>query len=289
MSMILERFGATLQLPILEATQDIGTAGSRSGLLVLPMGGAFDVYGTDRAPRTSRVISIDGAIVGTPSERQAQVDALRALRGKRDKLYARMDGDGNVRWTWARVLGLPIERTGNHINHVDVSLNLELQHPVWYGEEHTDGWVLDTGEILDDGLVLDDAGFLFTLTGGGAANNLTVTNGGNADVTDLVLTITAPGGSTVTDLTINVLPNDASWHAALEYNAGIGATKSLVINAGRQSIHNDTSPDYANLEFGIAHTLSGWLRLGPGNNSVQVSYTGSNGATLLVTFNDHWE
>lgn len=236
--MILERFGTTLQLPILDGEQDIGTGNSASGLVALPSGGGFDTFGSGQVLRRSRAIAARGIIQGTPAERQTQFDALRAMRGKRDKLYARTE-DGGVRWTWARLMGLSSQRGTQHVNHLDVGLNLELQHPIWFGARHGLGWLWADGTEWDSGAAWNEAaGDTFTITHS-VVDQSTIEQDGNANVDNAVLTFTA-GSAAITGFTL-ISNSTSEYLADLTYSGTIAATHSLVMDSGAQSITISTA------------------------------------------------
>lgn len=278
--MILERFG-TVTLPVYNPDGDIGPSPSRSGTVNIP-GGAYDAYGNDQAPRETTTITRRCTLIeDTPAALQTALDELRSLRGKRDRLYARMQDD-TVRWHWARLLRVVVPKKPGNVVNQEIELIFELPPIWWYGERTGDGWVLDAGEYFDAGLTLDESGGLFTLNT--SPKNVTINNGGNATVTNAVITVTA-AGTDITALTIA-----KSGETQLVYSGTIAVGQALVIDCGAWSVENNGSDDYANFALGASHAIEEWLHLSPGNNTITVTKTGGSAAsTIGIEFYDGWE
>lgn len=301
MLLTYERFG-TLTLPIYDPSEPIGSFPSRLSYADLPGGGAFRAYGNAQAPAASRTLRRSGMLLAeTLDALDTALAALVAKRGKVDRLYGRWP-NGDLVWTMAELADVAAVREPRTLFRftqyvaLDVETEFVLFAPPWYGDEHGEGWTFDSGKYFDTGLVFDQAlGDTFTLLGG-VTNVNTITNGGNATVRNVTYTLTAPiGGDIVpsapglSSVTINTVPADISQASQLQYFNTIAAGDSLIIEAGRQAIYNNSTPDYANLDFGSGHVIGGWIELGPGENSLQVFYTGPDGATLLCTYSDGWE
>lgn len=288
MSLVLERFG-TLELPLIEAQQDIGAIGTRTSYTNLPGGGGYDNYGSSQAPRGVYSLSASGELMGeTQAEVLTQSDALRAKRGRRAKLYARVD-DESVRWVWARLRDVSITRRPEHVLFLPVALQFDVTSPVWYGDRHGAGWVLDDGEVLDTGLVLDEAtDDVFVLTHS-ILTAFEVVNAGNAPINNAILTITA-GSADMTDLEIYTYGNEPfAVNGHLTFAATIPAAGSLVIDAGRLSITNSGIDAYDDLTIEADHTLPGWVRLDPGATVVTIEFTSTQNATATFSFHDGYE
>jgi hypothetical protein len=286
MSLILERFD-DLTLPLIEATQDIGAIGTRVAYMNLPSGGVYDAYGDGVAPRGQYTLSARGEVHGTRAEILTQVDAIRAKRGRRGKLYARVDDD-SIRWVWARLRNVQAQRSTPNVFRLPVDLSFDITSPVWYGDRHGEGWTFDSGEFFDTGLVFDEeTGDVFTLDHTGPISG-DITNAGTGSVDNVVLTITAGADAITAFSMLSTGPNgdDQAW---LEYGGTIAAGESLIIDAGAQSVTNDGDDAYADFSFGIGHVLSGWFRLDPGITQISGSITSTTDATLSVTFSDGYE
>lgn len=240
MSFWIERFGS-VELPLIEAEQDIGAVGTKTQYFNLPGGGAHDAYGDEVAPRGMYTLQATGEIgnLTTQAEMQVQFDALRALRGRRGKLYARMDDD-TVRWVWARLPNIPMRRTVDNVLYLLASLSFDVTSPVWYGDRHGGGWLLDSGEYLDTGLVLDEAtDDVFTLDQAGT-EFFSVSNDGNADITNAVLTFT-PTSAAITGFTLNTDGPASQQQAAFTYSGTIAVGQVLVLDTGGQAAYIPTT------------------------------------------------
>jgi hypothetical protein len=109
----------------------------------------------------------------------------------------------------------------------------------------------------------------------------TITNGGNAVVSNAVLTLTAGDVKISSVYFIHNVTNQQ-----MVYSADIVAGKSLVIDCGAQTVKNNAVAAYAN--FVVNHNR--WLDLLPGTNALSVLITGGGtGSTLSVSFYDGWE
>lgn len=293
MSVWLERFD-TVELPLIEAEQDIGAIGTQAVYFDLPGGGAYDAYGSEVAPRGMYRLSATGEIgnLTTQAEMQVQFDALRAKRGRRGKLYARMD-DGTVRWVWARLPNIPMRRTVDNVLYLLANLQFDVTSPVWYGERHGGGWVLDSGEILDAGLVLDEAtGDVFPLTKN-TTTTFTVTNAGNATINDAMLVIDA-GSDAMSSLVIKTYITQgvvSTSRGHLIFGGTVDASTSLIIDSATQSITNDGFDAYDDLTFGSFHHITPWIELYPlpTTTKFEISFLSTQDATATISFSDGWE
>lgn len=234
MSIWLERFG-DLDLPLIEAVQDIGAVGTRTSYQELPSGGAFDGYGASQAPRGLVTLRATGEIgnLTTQAAMLAEFDALRAMRGKRDKLYARVD-DGTSRWVWARLRNIPQTRGMDNALYLVSELQFDITSPIWNGTRHGAGWRWNDGTLWNSGAAWNESsGDVFTLTHG-TDDSSTIEQDGNAVVDNAVLTFTA-GSAAITGFTLWSQSSSGRLLADFEYSGTIAATESLVIDAGKQS------------------------------------------------------
>lgn len=239
MSLWLERFG-TVGLPLIEADQDIGAVGTRTLYMDLPGGGAYDAYGSEVAPRGMYTLQATGEIgnLTTQAEMQAQFDALRALRGRRDKLYARMD-DGAVRWTYARLSNIPMRRNADNVLYLLAELAFDITSPIWYGNRHGAGWTFDSGEYFDSGLVFDEAtDDVFPLSHSGTSTFI-AGNAGNTSISNAVLTFT-PGSAAITGFTMASDDPDSFPQTDLTYSGTIAVGQTLVLDMGAQAAYIPT-------------------------------------------------
>lgn len=270
----LERFGA-LELAIYDVTDDVGTFPTRSALIPLPGGGFYDLYGGEDAPRDNTVIRRRMSFFeSTKADLVEGYYDLRAMVGKRDKLYRRR-ADGTVEWCYARLRHVPAQRTARQNFHQPVECIWEMASDIWYGEEHGSTWTFDSGEFFDTGLFFDPtADTLFTLTTTSEA--CACPNDGNRVVTNAIITITA-AGSAITEVTII----SVSAGISLKYVGNIAAGQALVINCGAKSVKDNGTDSYSGFTLESGHTQEEWLPLEPGTTTLTVARTGGNGSSTI--------
>lgn len=284
----IARFG-NIVLPIYNPVDDIGPGTARTSFVALPGGGAFDALGSGRGNRGDYPLKHTGMILkADPASLEADYDALTAAWDTRNKLY-RHSETGRVHWTWARLIGLPIERRPQDVYRyrgyfaLDVTCEFRVFSPYWYGTYHGDGLDLtDPGvEAFDTGLALDYTGQdLYTLDT--SPKTLAIPNAGNAPVINAILTLTA-AGSPITAVTITGGGADLTWTGTL------AAGTALVIDAGARSVKNAGADAYGGLVFNAGHAVDEWLRIAPGGTSLTITRTGGDAtSTLLTTFYEAW-
>ena len=274
----IERFGTTT-LPIYRPRTDVGTSGSKLLVTDLPGGGVFDGLGDDDAPPARTTIPKRCTIVGaTDDAADTEFQTLRALRGKRDRLYRRR-ADGDVEWCYARLEKIDSERVASNLTHLNIAMLFLMLSPIWYGAEHGVPWFLDAGEFLDTGLAFDTDD-TFTLST--SPKTCIVNNGGDKPVSNCILTITA-GSAAITALTIAI-----AGISEFDYTGTIAIGKALVVDCGALTVENDGADDYAHFALDASnHKIDDWLRLAAGNNSVVVTRTGGDvDSTILFSFSD---
>lgn len=189
-----------MTLPHTNPVQDESAGPAKVQLLDLAGGGAFDALGFDQAPAGQRTLVKSGTIFSTDDNALlSEFRALRALTGKRARLYRRAYATGEVEWSHARLVRIGSTRNVGDRHGLNVDLEFFLISPVWNGERHGNGWYLDAGEILDSGLVVDEDGD--TILCDNATVTGVVTNGGNAAVKNPTITFTC-GSSPLTNLAI---------------------------------------------------------------------------------------
>ena len=117
MPYVIQQFGNLIVPPYLHPGdgQDLGTGGALTSFLQLPGGGYYDNYQSHISPQGIRPISKSGIFLGTPQELREQLDAWRAMLGRRAKLAVLFD-DGALRWQWARLQDVSTPR-GVEVKH----------------------------------------------------------------------------------------------------------------------------------------------------------------------------
>lgn len=280
MSYRITRFGTfagdMTTLPVLEKTHDMGSGDSRLLSIDTPSG-QYDLLGSKRAKRAPYTLPVSCKLYATtPASMQTQLDALKALRGKRDRLWMELYS-GEFRWINARLVNINGMRNPKIALYQPLTLNFEITDQHWHGEHHAaitfdSGYYFDAGEYFDSGetYALDVS-----------PKTLTINNGGNVTVDDVIMTITAQ----TTAITLLVIKRKigAITYEHLVYTGSIAATESLVIDCGALSVKNDGAGDSEHFARGSDHKSDEWLLLEDGDNTIEVTRTGG-GATSSIDF-----
>lgn len=276
--MRLDRFG-TLALSQIDAEDTLDTPAIVSGL-VQTIGSALDSYGDEDALPGTTTISRTFAIHGdTPADMDDGVDAVRGWLGKRAKLWLRT-GSNEVRWAWARLTRVAQVRNRRNWNFQPLRCDFELVDGRWHGHDHT-AWTLDDGHYLDDGFYLDDEGYSETMPS--SPHTITVNNGGNRRVDNVIITILA-GSSAITSVTIA-----KTGETDMDYTGIISSGQALEIDCGAYTVKDNGVSDYANFALASGHTIAEWLRLDPGDNEITITFSGgSNNSTVTIEYRDGW-
>lgn len=262
MSYLLTRFD-DVDLPMLEATQNIGTGRADSPRTRLPSGGAYRMNGTDRARRGETTVRATGQIVGTTlAQVEAGYVALRGLWGRYAKLYRKGDGTGADQWVWAECVDVPLDRERRRL-WMPVDMTFVVDSAFWHGTTHGVGatWG-DPLVTWGSGYTWGDVADLYTLDT--SPKTIISTNEGNYPVDDAVLTVTA-GALDLTGLTLVNTRNRTgfAWVNTLK------ATRKLEINIGGQSVVYPT-------------TLSSGAAVGATTLTVTTSQGAAVGASVSV-------
>ena len=257
---------------------------------VATLGGGFDAWGGADAPATFplplqyRVMIVD-AVAATY---MTTINALRALARTRAYLY-RTGQDGKAQRALAR-----LERI-SALDSVETQAAIEITFDFTVWEPWADNWQrgpiywgAPTVYYFDTGLFWDAAALTTTLTGG-AATTVSVTNGGNIAVEDVIITLTA-GDAAITVATITIAAQYVKWTwTGAGANPSIAVGKSLVIDCGALTVKDDGADAYLYFAIDPTHAIVPWLRLAPGANSVVVTLTGGGtGSTINFDFADRW-
>lgn len=284
----LERFGTT-ELPTQQPDQYVGTGqASTAKFIPLPGGGVFDTLGSEQAVGQGGTISCKGAVSILDQSGAAlisQVQALRALKGKRDKLYRRWD-NGDMEWIYARLVEVNAQRSIRDLNSLEMMFTFQQISPVWNGNTHGSGWYLDSGEYFDTGLVFDEAtGDIFALDS--VPKSITISNGGNAPVRDMVIEVynDMASGAAITQIDIAI-----SGKTAWRWTGSLPVGKVLTIDCGAFTVLNDTTDAYSGVSLESGHAIDCWIELEPGDNVLSVTRTGGDAsASFTVRYNDGWQ
>lgn len=278
MSYRITQFGS-VTLPELDPEDDVSTFEARNSVVTLP-DGWYDVRGGERARRNPLPLTVRRSLISEPTDIETAADvsrteynALRVLVGTRAKLYRTWSDEADtVEWTYARLLriGGRADRKDNR-GMAELELAFQIISPTWY----------------------DTTAYHLTVGGNGAHDwPFTVTNSGNANVTDAVLTLNQYSMFSPT-LTYFRFQNTTTGHD-FSWNGAVTANGTLVIDCGAQTVRN-----YADIMglgvdayggFVRPTTQERWMEFAPGANLIEVSTTGDSEYTALdVDFYPPWE
>ena len=242
MSYIITAFdGLTLDEKC-NGAEDVGGGEVAARCVTMAGGGLYDAWGGETAPRGLTTIAKKGDVVSTSAANfRTALNAIKAKIGKRGVLWRQWD-DGTEEWCIARLTGESSSRTPGNILDLPVDLTFTMVSPVWYGKT------------------------INTVSGSfaGASATLSLPNDGNAPVANAVITLTSPASApaTITSLVVS-----KSGQTYFTWSGSLAAGQSLVIDCGAKSVKRAGINAYA-LVFSTSHTISDWLRLDPGANSV---------------------
>ena len=278
--MRLTQFG-TYTLPLFNKRDQVGTGDTGGSLLNLVSGASYDGLGTGDATEAATTLTTSYEIIdSTASAVQTARDAIRALAGQRLRLWAQMP-DASLRFVWARLARIRMERRREYIFYQPVELTFEVAAPGWNGTQHGAAWLLDDGETLDTGLYLDlDDVWIPSADG----DDETFNNGGNRTVRDAFVTITASATAAISNITISCGDCDWTWTGT------VAVSTSLTIDCGTRSIKNNGVDAYSGFALNAGHTVADWLQLEPGDNTITINYSDNadNSAGVTVSYYDGW-
>ena len=262
MTYIIDRFGdayATAEvLPGLDGRQPQGAGPVQSSDVSLIGGGHFDWRGSETALPPTETARIRGEWIGTSlANMKTKLATLRALRGVKSYLW-RTSGSSN-QWRRARYISVDSDLGPSSAQVAVLELQFELNGEPWHS---TSGYT--------------------SVTLAASPQNATIANNGNAVVREITLSV-HPATSAITAIHVE---NLTTGHVSkIKYAGTIASTQALVINCAAKSVENNSTDDYANFSLEGAHTISEWLRLAPGDNSIRITRTGGAAtSTVGLTF-----
>jgi hypothetical protein len=266
MAYVIEVFGSSyaagVALPIKGIEQPVGIGRAASGMIDLPGGNSWDSTGSAQTRLRSQIITIRGGWVSaTAADMTTKIDALRALVGTRDYLWATPDSGTTKRSRLARCLDVRATVRPRFPRWMQVEMDFELVAGPWAGAAHTaESTTLDAG-----------------------THDVVTTNAGNTRVQDAIMTITA-SGSAITAISV-LLAARFHWH----WTGSISAAASLIVNGGTRRITNGGNDAYSTFALQADHADNDWLPLDPGINTISVERTGGdNSSTCKLDYSDGW-
>lgn len=272
-------------LPDAVPEDNLSTGLTQSSLLD-SLGGGYNYFGTtQRLPRSQQFthkgkyvgevlyrvtssgdyrVTDDGTYRVTAPSKAAdlagKVDDIKAKIGSWGQVWRKRIADGVLTWKQSRLLQVIHEET---VENADVVSEVECVF-----------------ETLDVGWRSAAA----VTTSVGATNGipaaLNVQNSGSIPVRDAILRVARTSG-TITQVTITGVGIDITW------TGSIGASQTLTIDAGKQTILRSTTDQYSGFTLNVGHTVDDWLPLVVGANIFLVTVTGGN-ATVSVEHYDQW-
>jgi len=269
---ILEKFG-TLDLPDYGSTMTIGTPNARS-IITNTASGYFDHNGTLQARRDATREVLAFALVG--GGLLAQLQPLKALIGKRNKLFRRVADDDSVQWAWARCVAVNVTRQSRDTDSITGTIEFErledwrkIYHGIWY---------FDSGEHFDTGLYFDSDD---TATGLSSPANLQISNTGDTDA-PISFTI-VPAGGALTAITIV----SSNGGINMTWTGSVAIGDELVINGESAAVTNDGAGAWDGLVFNSGHSYAGLL-VALANDGTLYTMTFTGAATISVS-PEFWE
>ncbi len=270
-------------LPPGQEIDDLSTGRAPSTLIDVA-GGTFDAYGTRARLPSRQEIGASGLYVGAylladhagnllvdhagnlliPAAPtlflRHQVDRLRALVGRRGRLWRRRE-DGALQWRLARLLRVQVE--GN----VERAAAVVAQTTATF-EAAGATWKAAAGSSSTTAL---------TTSSTKTANVETL---GNGPVEDAVITVTATGTITSFRLYSTALGVDWTWTGSLT------AGQSLVVDCGALTVRKQGVDAYSGFALNAGHTAAGWLPLAAGSNTLLM--VANQAGSCVITYYDQW-
>lgn len=277
-----------MYIPDQAPDHDIGSGRATNvEFLPLPAGGVHDTLGESDADMSNRRFTVRCAVTKNflNSTNGATMDAafakMMGYAGKRGTLYRTQDQTPATddEHATCRLMEVKARRTPGDTWMIPVELDFMMIDRVWKG---------DAASVVRPGFgenLINGSAYIFNAT-----------NFGDAIVTDATFTITANDTSN-SDYDIRTIKLrklvGAVAYGDLNYNATVSGGNVLVIDCGARSVKNNGVDDYANFTLGTGQRSDGWIRLGPGNNTLELTVTCANtaGATLAritAEYNAGW-
>lgn len=282
MAYTLYRFGTSYVLPTAGAEFDLTTGDARIESIAFPHGGDFDLMGSEQSFSGGYELVYKFILVGTSdADLLTKLNTLLSYKGKKDRLFRKIDSTGLLQWVWARLKSVDAYRKSDNINHLNIELKFYVFSPLWNGERKG-VWRLDDGFVLDTPDLHLDTGLNFQLET--TETNINVTNSGNAKLHSWEMAFTA-SGSPITSIRIQKEgETDFTWTG----NLAIGS--QLTIDFGSLSIRNSGVDAYSGLQLsGANHKIDSWAVLNPGTNTFTITRTGGDSSSSVsVAYYDGW-
>lgn len=271
-------------LPDRVPEDDLSTGMSETSLLD-SVGGVVDYYGSRAHLARRQSITLRGLYAGESSYfvddlgnflvddlgnflidgsalqvLQAQVDAIKAKTGARGALVRLREQDSSEQWKTARLLGVSHRQTvADALTVALLDCTFETAMAAWRAPTAT-ATSVSAAAATPTGLTPDVAG--------------------DVTVDDTVLTITRTSG-TITQISVTC----PDLGVDLTLVTSIGASESVIVDCGAQTIRRGSTDIYSGLTRNAGHTARGWLPLAPGSNPYVVTCTGGAATVAFSHYN----
>lgn len=276
-----------IPLPDAMPEDDLST-GMVESALKNSIGGVYDYFGdAQRLPRRqqfvhkgkyegeivvrvtsdgdTRVASGGDTRVATASkiaDLHGKVDDLKSMIGTRGQLWRRRLADDQLTWKLCRLL---------QVNHVEVVENAGAVSEVQSVYETQDAAWKSSAAITTSVSAVN-----------GVPIGMNVQYSGAIPVKDAILRVQRTSG-TITQVTVTGVGVGIN----LTWTGSIGASQTLEIDDGEQTIVINDTDEYDGLVLGANHTVETWLPLSVGANILLVTVVGGN-ATVSVEHYNQW-
>lgn len=272
-------------LPEYNATRNLGS-GQVESSIVDSIGGAYNYFGSQqRLPRKHQfdvrarflgevVYEVDHSgnyivdesgnfiVWGTSANHlRGQVDAVMAKRGVLGNLVrVRLDDETVEQTRECRLINIPFaQKTDDHTALAEIACVFETTQPNWRDSA---------------------ASTVSTSLTAGAGKYVYAHNDGDAPLDDAIITIARTSG-TISAVSLIGDGIDISW------TGSIGASQSLVIDCGLQTVRIGTTDEYDGFCINAGHTVRGWFPMPPGQTGLQCTVTGG-AATFTIDWYNQW-
>ena len=234
-------------------------------------GGAFDRFGSDRAPASFPYTLRHRATIyeSDSSTQLTTMDNWRRKVGVRASLWRAADATGDLQYATARLEAVRVNRQPKHTVYQPVEWLFTVLGP-WNGQTLHSMVMRPT----TDGTPRLPRMWANTA---GATPKFSIYNAGTTNQTEMTFTLAATGAGSLSNVTIT---NNTTGHQ-MTFSGTIASGDSLVIDTGALTVTNGGSNAYSSFTWNRPE----WMVLEPGWNRFSISVTGSDGK-LTVTWRD---
>jgi hypothetical protein len=272
--MQIHTFG-TVTLPAsVPVWEDSPTADMRT---VATLNGHFNPYRGDTAPvKLQRPIVVSALLLAaTQAAKGVAIDALRAMLGRRDRLWGTPEDTTQVdRWCYATLRQMIDRGSYKDRRYQQVELIFDAESH-WYGAAYGGSTTYNEATLFSNGLYYDAAA---TAYGNGAA----LANAGNRLVTDVAITYTSPSAMTGPYGALTFSTQNCEWQLL-----GTEPQDVWVIDCGARTVTKNGADAYGSFFLTANHASPYWLEVAVGGESLTVA--GMDALDYFqVAYSDGW-